>query len=93
MNLRLVGTVLGLAGGLVGAYCSYKAASGPRERRFVVWASIAVLIYVASFLAALRLLPQAKVWLWTGYPLLLALGIRYLNRKQSAIRRGEQPNA
>ena len=97
MNLRLIGILLGpaigLAGGLVGVYCSYKAARGPQERRFVILASIALAAFILSFLAALLLMPQAKVWLWVLYPLTLAIGIRYLNRKQEAIRRREQANA
>jgi MFS family permease len=97
MNIRLIGIVigpvLGLAGGVVGAYCSYRAARGPRERRFVIWASLALAVLILSFLAALLLVPQAKVWLWISYPLTLAMSIRYLNRKQNAIRRGEHADA
>jgi len=97
MNLRLigglVGPALGLAGGLVGVYYSYKAARGPQERRFVIWASMALVVFILSFLVALFLAPQARVWIWTAYIILLPAGIRYLSRKQNAVRRGEQANA
>jgi hypothetical protein len=97
MNLRLiagwVGPALGLAGGLVGVYCSYRAARGPRERRFVIWASLAILAFILSFLVALFSVPRARVWILTTYIILLPLGIRYLNRKQNAIRRREQADA
>jgi hypothetical protein len=75
---------------LAGANYSYKVAKGPRERRFVVWASVLLVGFILLFLATVRLFPQAKVWFWTSYPFILVFGIRYLNRKQTAIGRGER---
>jgi hypothetical protein len=94
MNIGLVGgivgSVIGCVGGFIGAYCSYKAAKGPRERRFVIWASIALVVLICSFLVALFLAPQARAWIWTCYIILLSLGIRYLSRRQSKIQQEEQ---
>jgi TM2 domain-containing membrane protein YozV len=86
----IVGIVLGCAGGLLGAFCSYKAAKGPRERRFVIWASVGIFVSVFLFLALLSLLSGWRVWIWTCYLVLLPLVLRYLNRWQTAIQREEQ---
>jgi hypothetical protein len=94
MNIGLiggiVGSAIGLAGGLFGTYRSYKAAKGPRERHFVIWASIGILVSVFLFLAILFLLSQWKVWIWTCYLILLPFVLRYLNRRQGKIQREEQ---
>ena len=94
MNIGLsgaiVGSVIGVAGGLYGAYRSYTAAKGSREQRFVIWASIACLVYVGSFLAVLFLLPQTRPALFVPYAITLAAGIGYLNRRQRKIQQEEQ---
>ena len=89
----IVGSILGVAGGLIGTYFSIKNTNGPRERAFMIRSAIVCWIGVAIFLAALLLLPQARLWLWIPYGILLPLGIRYGSRKQMAIRREEQTNA
>ena len=94
MNLGLIGGIIGsaigFAGGLFGPYRSNKAAEGPRERHFVISASIGILVSVFMFLAILFLLSQWKVWIRTCYLLLLPFVLRYLNRRQSKIQREEQ---
>jgi L-asparagine transporter-like permease len=70
-----------------------KKAVGSRERRFVMWASVVCLVYVASFLAVLFLFPQTRPGIFVPYAIILAVGIAYWNRRQSAIRREEQPDA
>jgi hypothetical protein len=89
----LVGPGLGVAGGLVGVYCSYKRAKGPRERRFVVRASIALIAFIGALFALLFFCPQLRSWWLLPYVIILTAGISYLNRRQNAIRREEQPNA
>jgi hypothetical protein len=86
----IVGSVIGVAGGMYGAYRSYTGAKSSREQRFVIWASIACLLFVGSFLAVLFLLPQTRPALFVPYSIILAAGIGYLNRRQSKIQREEQ---
>ena len=94
MNIGLIGAIVGsavgVAGGLYGAYRSYKAAKGSRERRFVIWASIACFVCVGLFLAVLFLFPQTRPMIYVPYAIILAVGIGYLNRQQSRIQREEQ---
>ena len=94
MNIGTIGGIIGIvggcAGGFIGAYCSYRRAKSSRERRFVIWASIAILAFVGLFLAMLSLLPQARGWIWTFYAIVLVFGIRYLNHRQSKIQQEEQ---
>ena len=85
----IVGSLIGAAGGLIGAYCSYKHAKSPRERRFVVFASLALFVFIALFLALLFLFPRFQPGILVVYAILLTAGIIYINRRQSAIRREE----
>jgi hypothetical protein len=94
MNIGLIGAIVGsavgVAGGLFGTYRSYKAAKGRREQRFVIWASIGIFVYVGSFLAVLFIFPQTRPMIFIPYALILSSGIVYLNRRQSKIQREEQ---
>lgn len=89
----IVGSLLGVAGGLIGTYFSIRNTGGPRERAFMIRSAIICWIGVALSLAVTFLLPQAGLWLWIPYGILLPLGIRYGNRQQMAIRREEQTDA
>jgi hypothetical protein len=86
----IVGVGGGFAGGFIGAYCSYKRAKSSRERRFVIWASIAMLVYVGLFLVVFSFLPWARNWTWAFYFIVQMFGIRSLIRWQSKIQREEQ---
>jgi hypothetical protein len=70
-----------------------KKAMGPREQRFVIWASTSLFVYIGSFLAVLFLFPQTRPEIFVPYAIILGAGITYWNRRQSAIRREEQPDA
>ena len=86
----IVGGVLGLLGGVVGTYFSIRNTRGPRERAFAIKASILAWVFLAVFLGALLLLPPSqRFWPWLPYVVVLPLGIRAWNRKQSRIRREE----
>ena len=86
----IVGSLVGVAGGLIGTYFSIKNTNGPRERTFMVRSAIVCWIAVMIFLMAIFLLPQTRRWLWIPYAILLSFGIRYGNRKQMEIRLAEQ---
>ena len=86
----IVGSAVGLLGGIVGTYFSIKNTHGPRERAFAIQASVLAWIYLALFIGALLLLPPSqRLWPWLSYVVVLPLGIRAWNRKQSRIRQEE----
>ena len=85
-----IGGLIGLVGGAIGTYFSIRSTKGPRERQFMVRASVAVWIGVTAFLVLLFVLPNPYRWLlWIPYGLALPFTIMSLNRKQ-AIRLAEQ---
>ena len=86
----LIGTVIGLAGGAIGTWCSIRNTSGPRERAFMIRSSAIAWMVVGLFLVALFLVPQPYNWLlFIPYALLLTLAVRRLNSVQSQIRQEE----
>jgi hypothetical protein len=88
------GGVLGVLGGIIGTWCSIKNTNGPRERAFVVKASILGWIGVVSFLTALWFTPMNyQVLLWLPYMALLPFAARAWNRKQQQIRAEESHSA
>jgi hypothetical protein len=96
--LIIVGVALGclggLAGGVIGTYCSIRNAKGPRERGFVIRASLTCWLAVLLFLAGLLLLPRPwNMLLWIPYVPLLLIGIRSWNRRQMQIQQEEANQA
>lgn len=86
----IVGGAIGLAGGMIGTYFSIRNTNGPREKAFMIMVSAIAWIAVTAFLAGLLLLPKPYNWLmWLPYGIALPLGIRWCNRRQSAIRAEE----
>ena len=89
----IIGGVVGLAGGVFGTYCSIKNTHGPRERSFMIKAAVVGWIAILIFLGLLFALPEPYKWfMWIPYGILLALGVRYGNRKQECIRQEESQN-
>lgn len=83
----LIGSAIGIIGGIVGTYFSIHNTKTPVERRFMVRASIWVWLGVSVFLAVLFLVPSPWRWLaWLPYAIILPLAIRYMDRRQNAIR-------
>ena len=89
----IVGALVGVAGGLIGTCFSIRKTNGPRERAFMIRAALGCWIGLGALFAAMFFLPQARLWIWIPFFILLPFGIRYLNRKQAAIRREERSNA
>ena len=86
----IVGGGLGLLGGLVGTYFSVKNTNGPRERRFVIKASIVCWIVVLLFVAGMALIPSwYKVLLVIPYVIGLIVGVRKWNEIQFRIQKEE----
>lgn len=87
----LIGSVLGIVGGAIGTYVSIKKTTGPQERAFMIHFAIIVWIAIIIFLALLLTLPKPyNLLMWIPYGILLPLGIRYCNKKQSEIRQQNQ---
>ena len=86
----IIGSVLGLCGGLFGCYCGIKNANGPRERSFIIKASIVCLAAITIFIVTFFALPLPYRWfLYIPYSILLPLGLVYWNKKQRLIRAQE----
>ena len=85
-----LGCIIGLAGGIFGTYCSIKNTNGPRERAFMIRASVVCWIGVILFLGLMFALPNPyRHLLWIPYAILLPLGIIFGNRTQQRIRKEE----
>lgn len=90
----IVGSILGLAGGIIGTYFSIKNTNGPKERTFMIKASVVAWIAMGIFLALLFLLPNPYRWLvWIPYTIFLPIGIIYGNKRQTKIRMEESKTA
>ncbi len=88
------GSLIGLAGGIFGTYCSIKNTNGPRERAFLIKASVVCWIGVLIFLTLFFALPIAyRCYMWIPYAIILPLGIIYSNRTQQKIRKSEAEHA
>ena len=86
----IIGGLGGLAGGIIGTYFSIKNTSGPRERAFMIKASVIGWIAILVFLGIMFTLPNPyRYFLWIPYGILLPLGIVTGNRKQQRIREEE----
>ena len=86
----IVASVIGIAGGVVGTYFSIKNTLGPRERAFMIRASIVAWVAITTFLVGLFLLPTPYGhFLWIPYVPALLFGIRWSNRQQLQIRAEE----
>ena len=82
----IVGSAIGICGGIVGTYFSIRNTNGPKERSFVIKASAMTWVAVAIFLSALLLLPSPyNQLMWIPYGLLLGFGIRKFNEMQKRI--------
>ena len=83
----IIGGIAGLAGGVIGTYFSIKNTNGPRERAFMIKASLIAWISVPVFSGLMFALPNSyRHFLWIPYGILLPLAIVTGNRKQQKIR-------
>jgi hypothetical protein len=86
----IVGSLIGVAGGVFGTYCTIKNTNGPRERAFTIKGSIICWAFVIAFVAALWCIPfWYNMLLWVPYAVLLVFGIRKWNQIQLRIRQEE----
>jgi hypothetical protein len=86
----IAGAVMGLAGGLLGTWASIHHCRGPRERAYVIRASLVCWALIGLFLAGIFLIPTwHRHLLWIPYVLGLSWGIRSWNRRQQELREEE----
>ena len=86
----IVGSVVGVAGGAIGTYCSIRNTKGPLERAFMVRASVVAWVAIALFLGLMFVLPSPyRFLLWIPYGILLPLGIIRINKRIAEIRESE----
>lgn len=82
----IIGSALGIMGGLAGTYFSIRNTKSREEKSFVIKCSFVVWISVIAFLWGILALPKPyNHFLWLPYAILMPLGIRWMNRKQKAI--------
>ena len=90
----ILGGLLGILGGAMGTYFSIKNTKGPRERAFMVRASVVCWFGVIIFVLGTWFVPVPyKYGLITIYVVGLLLAVRYWNRRQAAIRAEESKHA
>lgn len=94
MNVGLIGGILGciigIAGGAVGTYFSIKNTNGPKERAFIVKASVVFWTFGIIFVTLLLRLPSPYKWfLWLPYGIFLPISIRFMNKRLCQIKREE----
>ncbi len=91
--LGIVGSLIAIAGGLIGTYFGIKNSNVPRERAFTIRSAIVCCIGVVLFFAVTVFFPQMRLLLGILCVILFPFVIRYMNKKQKAIRRDEKANA
>ena len=90
----ILGGSIGILGGVIGTYFSIRNTKGPRERAFMVRASIVCWIGVGVFVLGMWLVPAPyKYGLIAIYVVSLVLAVRYWNKRQAAIRAEESSRA
>ena len=98
-----IGPIMGVVGGAFGTWMSIRAATNPRERKFVVRSAVQIWAFVIGSMAVLfgmiwarryfgwsgRTLGLMQCAFWVAYTVLLVWFIVTLNRRQRRIRREE----
>lgn len=86
----LVGAAIGILGGALGTYVSIRNTQGPRERAFVIKASVICWVLAITFVCTVLLLPSPHRYIvWLPYAVVLIVAIRLWNKGQSSIRKEE----
>ena len=97
MNAGLVGgsigSLIGVAGGVIGTYFGIKNTNSARERAFMIRSAIVCCIGVVLFFAITVFIPPMRLWIGILCVILFPFVIRYMNRRHAAIRREEQTHA
>ena len=88
-----VGSLIGLAGAIIGIRYGTKNTCGPRERAFLVKMTVVLVIAIGAVTVLPWFLPKTYGWVvFIPFTLLLVIGIPYCNRTQMRIRQEEAQN-
>ena len=83
----IVGSTIGVAGGLFGTWLSIRNLPPGTQRRFMMKISMLCWVGVLGFTVSFLLMPASWKWLmWTVYGPSLLLFIRYVNRSLDTLR-------
>ena len=83
----ILGSVIGITGGIFGTWASIRHTQSPAERVLMIRCAIGTWLFVGAFLLGLFLIPSPYNYLlWIPYPILLILGIRWMNARQAELR-------
>ncbi len=86
----IAGGVIGLIGGIVGTYAAVRNTSGPKERAFVIKASLIGWAGIIVFISILLYFPEPwNTLAWIAYGILLPLAIIKWNKTQQKINQEE----
>jgi Ca2+/Na+ antiporter len=86
----IIGGIIGIAGGVIGTYFSIKNTNGPKERAFMIKASVAFWIFGILFIILLFTLSSPYKWfLWLFYGIFLPISIRIMNTKLCQVKQEE----
>lgn len=87
----ILGSAIGITGGIFGTWASIRHTQTPAERAFMIRCAIGTWLFVGAFLLGLFLIPTPyNFLLWIPYPILLILGIRWMNARHLEIRQQQQ---
>jgi len=82
----VIGGVIGLAGGLLGTWMTFRNVPRGVQSRFLKKAAVLCWVGVLAFTATTLLVPGTWKWLlWSVYGPLLAGFMRYVNHTQAAL--------
>jgi hypothetical protein len=83
----ILGSALGIAGGVLGTWASIWNTQTPAERAFMVRCAIGTWLAVAVFVAAMVWVPAPYKWfLWIPYLVAMLVAIPWMNRVQARLR-------
>ena len=82
----ILGSALGIAGGLLGCCIPYRLAKTPRQRSFILTTAAFYWVLVLGLLAALLLIPSPwKYLVWIPYIVILLGSIFWFNRRHKLL--------
>ncbi len=83
----IVGSLVGLLGGVLGTWASIRNTQSPVERAFMIRCAVGCWLAVGAFVAAMILTPSPYRWfLWVPHLVAMLVGIPWMNRVQARLR-------
>jgi len=82
-----LGAAIGVAGGVVGTYCSISNTKSNEERSFMVKCSLWTWVLTIGFLCGLLMLPEPyNKLMWGAWVLVIVFGSRWMNNRSQELR-------